>query len=242
MSDETNIYTYDYFQNADGKTSWNTSSLKFGDALATLAYAHGITYDAMMEYFPEIFNGSRSGRNESHNQRYIDKQLDFLDAKATRRPKHVLEIGGGRGEVAAALHCLGVNVTSVEPGSGAKQWYRETGEKFFGNGWKNVEPINLSIDRALNWIDISSYDTIIMVESLEHIPEEKFNPVWNQILKKFHGLFIAANWIDYHPIAVGQYASPQEHCRLVDDALYDLWTSQAKQCIHREGSHIVLEF
>lgn len=243
MSNDGSYYNYKYFQHCDGKASWNTRSLKFGDALAALAYAHGITFDAMRKAFPEVLTDERwQGQTESVNKRYIDEQIDFLNRSASRRPKNVLEIGGGRGEVAATLHRMNIGVTSIEFSNGANQWYKETGEQFFGQGWQNVEPLNKSVDVAINDVDLKTFDTIIMVESLEHIPEEKFNPVWDRIVNQFHGLFIVTNWLSYHPIAVGQYASVTEHCRLVNDALYDQWISQARQCVFRDRSHLVLEF
>lgn len=237
------FYNYDYFNHADGKASWNSSSLKFGDALASLAYAHGITFDAMRAAFPEILTDNRwDSQTESHNKRYIDEQIDFLNRDATRRPKNVLEIGGGRGEVAATLHRMNIGVTSIEFGEGANQWYQETGKKFFGDDWENIVPLNESVEVAVNNLDLTTFDTIIMVESLEHIPEEMFAPVWQKIVDQFHGLFIVTNWLSYHPIAVGQFASPSEHCRLVDDALFDNWTTQAQRCVFRDRSHLVLEF
>jgi hypothetical protein len=81
-----------------------------------------------------------------------------------------------------------------------------------------------------------------MVESLEHIPQEAFDPVWLAIRQQFRGRFIVVNWPDYHPIWVGRDASPQEHCRLVDDALYDDWSQQAHSVWTRRGSHLVLDF
>ena len=237
------LYNYDYFKRADGTVSWNNSSLKFGDALPALAYAHGISFDAVKSEFPEVFtNGREDSHTESHNKRYIDEQINFLTRNATRHPKNILEIGGGRGEVAAAVHKMGIGITSVEVGEGANQWYRETGKKFFGPDWENVTPLNKGVEEAIDDLDLSKFDTIVMVESLEHIPEENFNKVWKKITEQFHGLFIVVNWLSYHPIAVGQYASPEEHCRLVDDALYDTWTAQARRCVFRDRSHLVLEF
>lgn len=243
MSNDGVLYDYQYFHGADGKASWSTGSLKFGDALAALAYAHNITFDTLRSAFPEVFTDERwQGQTESLNKRYIDEQIDFLNRNATRRPKNVLEIGGGRGEVAATLHRMNIGVTSIEFGQGADRWYHETGEQFFGQGWQNIRPLNKSVEVAVNEVDLNSFDTIVMVESLEHIPEEIFAPVWQKIVNQFHGLFIVTNWLSYHPIAVGQYASVAEHCRLVNDDLYDQWTTQARRCVFRDRSHLVLEF
>ena len=91
-------------------------------------------------------------------------------------------------------------------------------------------------------LDLSSFDTILMVESLEHIPEEAFEPVWQAIKSQFHGRIIVVNWPDYHPIWIGRDASPEEHCRVVDDELYDAWSAEAQSVYTRKGSHLALDF
>lgn len=235
------IYTYNYFTHSDGIRSWRAKNLKFGDALAALAYAHGITWEQMVNAFPDIFGKNSMGKFESDGY-LLDQQMQFLEICAVRKPKKILEIGGGRGEVATVLKYLGIDVVSVEFSADADKLYKETGNHFFGETFVPVDPISKSITDAIHDINLAEFDTIIMVESLEHIPEPAFDPVWNAIVEKFHGLFIVVNWIDYHPMYIGSYASPQEHCRVIDDPLYDQWTSQAKQCIHRNGSHLVLKF
>lgn len=238
----SNLYSYEYFNSADGIASWRGMSLKFGDAMAGLCYAFGISWQDFKQGFPDVFtNQNPTGRRESHDNK-LTQQLDFINEKKSRTPKRVLEIGGGRGEVAQVLRYLGVDVVSIEPGSGANQWYQETAEKFFGSEFDAVTPDNRYLEDAVADLDFSTFDTILMVESLEHIPAEQFDPVWQKIVDAFSGLFVVVNWVEYHPIAVGQYASKAEHCRLVDNALYDQWTEQAKQSIWRNGSHLVLEF
>jgi hypothetical protein len=81
-----------------------------------------------------------------------------------------------------------------------------------------------------------------MVDTIEHIQQELFDPTWDRIVREFHGRFVITNWVEYHPIKVGRYAKQQEHCRLVDDELYDAWTAQAQRCVYRNRSHLILEF
>lgn len=240
MTDQ--LYNHQYFQKADGITSWKSQSLKFGDSLAGLCYAFGITWHEMVENFKEIFKVDANGRGESTNQRLVDYQINFLKSKYHRTPKRVLEIGGGRGEVATVLKAMGVDVVSVELSPDADKLYKETARHFFGDQFDPVVPVNLPIQDAIKDLDFGSFDTILMVESLEHIPAEAFEPVWDKIANHFDGRFIAVNWPDYHPIWIGRDASPQEHCRVVDDALYDQWCSQARRVVTRWGSHLVLEF
>jgi len=240
MSDD--LYGFKYFTKADGIQSWKSGSLKFGDALAALSYAHGITWEQLKQEFPDVFSFNEFGRGESLNASLIKPQIEFLEKNATRHPKRVLEIGGGRGEVATALAHMGIDVVSVEPGSGAERWYASTAEKFFGHLEKPVVPVVKFIQDAMVDIDLSTFDTILMVESLEHIPEDQFEGVWESIRTEFKGRMVIVNWPDYHPIWIGRDAGPLEHCRLVDDALYDKWSAQAKECVFRMGSHLVLDF
>jgi hypothetical protein len=236
------LYDFEYFYKADGIASWRSRSLKFGDAMAGLGYAHGITWDELVAAWPQVFEHDANGRGESVNQSLVHQQMSWLNSAARRRPRRVLEIGGGRGEVATVLKHMGIDVVSVEMGAGAARWYSVTAYHYFGKSLEPVIPVNQPIQEALEELDLSTFDTILMVESLEHIPQEAFDPVWLAIRQQFRGRFIVVNWPDYHPIWVGRDASPQEHCRLVDDALYDDWSQQAHSVWTRRGSHLVLDF
>jgi SAM-dependent methyltransferase len=235
----TELYNFKYFTRADGIRSWRSQSLKFGDALAGLAYAHNISWQQLKDSFPEVFAVEANGKGESAEDRLVDHQIQFLKDHAARTPKRVLEIGGGRGEVATVLNHMGIDVVSVEPGAGAERWYDETANHYL---FKGVKPLVGFIDQVIDQLDLSTFDTILMVESLEHIPEPAFDQVWDKIVADFRGRFITVNWVDYHPCPIGGFgASPEEHCRLVDDALYDKWSTQA-ECWFRNGSHLVLDF
>lgn len=236
------LYDYEYFNEADGIVSWQSRNLKFGDAMAGLSYAHGIKWQQLVDSFPIVFEFNEHGRGEPSNVSMFRDQLAFLKDNKKRTPKRVLEIGGGRGEVANTLKYLGADVVSVELGEQAVEWYKRTGEHFFGALLDPVIPVVKPIQDAVQDLDLSSFDTILMVESLEHIPAEAFEPVWQAICQQFKGLFIVTNWPDYHPIWIGRDASPEEHCRVVDDELYDQWSKQAKKCVYRQGSHLVLKF
>ena len=233
------LYDFTYFTHSDGIRSWRSQSLKFGDALAGLGYAHNISWEQLKDSFPEVFKVDENGRAESNDYRYIESQMQFLKTFATRNPKRVLEIGGGRGEVATVLNHMGIEVISVEPGNGAERWYEETATQY---QFQPVKPMVGFIDQFIDEIDLTTFDTILMVESLEHIPEPAFDKVWERILTTFKGRFIVVNWVNYHPCPIGGFgASPEEHCRVVDDELYDKWSTQA-DCWFRNGSHIVLDF
>ena len=123
------LYDHAYFDKADGITSWRSGSLKFGDALAGLSYAHDITWEQLVSAFPLAFAYNEHGRGESVEHKFIHEQLSFLKNNQQRTPKRVLEIGGGRGEVANALKHMGIDVVSVELGADAEKWYQESGPR-----------------------------------------------------------------------------------------------------------------
>ena len=235
------MYDYDYFLRADGIRSWRAGNLKFGDAMAALCYTHGITWDQLMEAFFWYFEIHPTGRHEVTDRNVLTDQINFLRSRATRQPAGVLEIGGGRGEIANVLEYLQVPVNSVETCGLAEKWFDATGKQFFGEDFVSAVPTVGSIEEVINHLDLAHYDTIVMVDTIEHIPQETFDPIWDRIVREFRGRFIVTNWIEYHPIKIGRYAKVQEHCRLVDDDLYDAWTAQARSCVFRNRSHLVLE-
>lgn len=231
-------YAYNYFKRSDGIKSWNGKKLKFGDAFASICYAHGISWDQIISHFPDI---GKFGKNE--NTTYtIQDQFEFIKENKTRTPKKVLEIGAGRFEVTAFLSELGYEVHVIEPSVGAKRWLAETGNHFFGKEIK----CNLYNDCVSKFSDDSNFeniDTVIMVESLEHIQTHHFTKMYSRILtelKKANGRLVITNWIDYHPLAVGQGASALEHCRAINDKVYDDFEKDYGKSLYRNGSHICL--
>ena len=231
------LYSGNFLQGSDGHQNVNAGHIKFGDALAAIAYAHGITYEQITERFPEIKGNERYSKDKYS----VHDQIDFIKQNATRTPKKILEIGAGRGEVTLFLDAMGYSVTAVEPSPDFLNLLEDTKEKLFKSTTANhnrYKVINSVLHEAD--IDYSQYDTILMVESLEHILAEHFDPQWERIKTTFAGYFIVVNWKQYHPIKVGQYANPQVHCRLVDEKLYDYFCED--KLVHvRDRSHLCVE-
>ena len=231
--DYSTTYNQTLMQKSDGHQNLNASQLKFGDALAAVAYAHDITYEQMTDRFPQV----------KQNERFVGdypvhRQLDFIKQNATRTPKNILEIGAGRGEVTQFLAAMGYSVTAVEPGVDYEALFTHTKHMLFDDVELDYTVLNKPLH--LCDIDYSKFDTILMVESLEHILAEHFDPEWEKINDTFRGYFIVVNWKKYHPIAVGQYARKEVHCRLVDDALYDKF-AQGHTTKVRDRSHLCIE-
>ena len=255
MLDYSTIYSKQTMDSSDGKLSYAQGMLKFGDALAAIGYAYGIHYDKLTSEFPEVaFNNRfenvyRDSETNSFVSKYtVQHQIDFIKSNYTRIPKNILEIGGGRLEVVTFLAELSrqLNVAQtivvVEPGEYAPSYLVETARKLFPRTCSILPVVNL-INKPLHQvtdIDYSKFDTILMVESLEHILAEEFDPCMEQIQQTFKGHFIVTNWLAYHPIKVGQYAPPNVHCRLVNDDLYDNYATMGN-VMHRHNSHLWIE-
>jgi len=236
----TGIYDHDYYLTCDGIESWNNKCLKFGDAFAAVCYAHGITWRDMRNAFPFVSDQFATMENHPYT---IEDQKKFVLENSKIIPKNILDIGGGRGEVPVFLGEMGYNVISVDPQNSMDYWYRETSKRFFGLDHTPVKKINKPIEEAVENISFEELDTILLVETLEHIPEKLFDPVYEKIKNQFKGRFIVSNWVHYQPIFFKRFQEEWEHphCRHVDDGLYDRWSSDAS-VVFRYGSHLVLEY
>lgn len=237
------IYTHDFFLEADGFGEWERRKLKYGDALAAIAYAFGIpSFEAFRRVtpFPDLGRYVYDGVDAK-------EQLRRVAEAGTRSPRAILEIGPGRGEVATSFAYFGHSVQVIEPSSGVEKWLDRTARRFFDLGLDDL-PIRVhrgAAHEVVGDVDWSVIDTVIMVESLEHILPEHFEPVRERIVEALcrnRGRFIITNWLDFHPIAVGQFADAHLHCRRVDDALYDEWAKDATSVVFRSGSHLVLDY
>lgn len=232
MIDYRNLYSEKFLKGSDGSRSLENGALKSGDALSAVAYAHDISYEQICDQWPDV---KSNNRYEGPNVCVAD-QLDFIKINRTRTPKKILEIGAGRGEVTGFLCELGYDVTAIEPSPNAQEIHNRTHNALFGKTFQ-YQLLNAPI-HELN-IDYSQYDTILMVESLEHILAEHFDPEWQKIAEEFCGYFVVTNWHAYHPIKVGQYANPQIHCRHVSEELYDDFAGSGITK-HRYRSHLCI--
>jgi hypothetical protein len=249
----SNIYNEDsYFMRSDGIKHVQRGMLKYGDALCAIGYAMGISsFDEMdnMFSFKKYDKGAHINGMMPLPVMSAREQIDKIMSNRTRIPKHVLEIGSGRGEVAIALSSFAdIRVTAVEPTSNFTKLLPFTAEKYHTDVSNKITVVNADAVNAIKHVEWDTVDTVLMVESLEHILEEDFDKVYPHIvsaLKKNSGRLVIVNWLHYHPIAVGQYAppdQPEQHCRLTDDRLYDQFSKDAREVIYRNGSHLVLDF
>lgn len=210
-------------------TYWNDSSmyseyLRWDDQWAAVCYAHGIYADML----PKIKN--------------LDHQIEYIQSHALRQPKSILEIGSGRGEVSAVLANLGCRVQSIDVNARAEEYHRTMNRFMFGQEQDYTLLIG-DLDTTYSALDLHDVDTVIFVESIEHVfPAEwvRFYTKIKPILKNNHAHFIATNIKWYWPL--GHDRDCNEHVHLIDEAFYTDLGLEAQKTLYRQTSHIALEY
>lgn len=242
-----NHYDINYFtgRTCPEQMSYVLKILRPGDMGACLCYALGYTSYKQAQEVLGIPDGNPTWLPSGD---HFWRQAQHIQARATRTPKFVVDIGAGRGELDAALLCLGIDTVAIDPAPGSAPLFRKTMIEWPSGVPVSPLPVNF-IARGMydGLVELASQykliDTIIMCESIEHIPEDEFDHAWLiaiEMLRRTSGLFIAANFINNHPIWVD--GTGYDHIRAVDDILYDKMSKWAKSVVFRQGSHLVLQF
>jgi hypothetical protein len=222
----------------DGIKSWQQKCLRFSDAMPTLCYVHDITWEQLCQHFPDAYSDGSLGLNENHSYTWHD-QVSFVKQHQRRQPKKIIDVGGGRGEFASICKYLGIDVVSVEPHPDALAWYQKTASHFFGNDVEPVIPISGNISMALDRSTWHNVDTVVLVESLEHLEESEWGNLWSVVSSLADLKLTITNYVDWHPINIDVNIG---HIKQVDNNFYDQLYRSAKSCSWRMGSHLVLNF
>jgi SAM-dependent methyltransferase len=205
-------YPYDY-----------TSSLRSGDAFPAVCYAHGI-FDLDDREYP------------------LREQFLMVESQKSISPESILEIGSGRGEVSIFMNQMGCDVFSVDCNPGVIALQSHTAQCVFDCDLD--DRYVLGIGSILQFLDDlpRNLDTVIMVESLEHIFPYEWQIVWQRIkplLQKNHGRLIITNVL--FPVGSESDHTP-EHVMHVDDVFFDALAVQSnKVCVRKKGN-ICLQF
>ena len=240
MGYPASVYDEDYHFRADGYAHWVKGKMRYGDALAAVVYAFGVPN---WETIRDLFQCTQFGKESDGDERTAWHQLNALMPLFARTPKSVLDVGGGRGEVSLAFERLGVaKVQSVEPHSKAVEWYGKTAKRLYSLEAvrDTFRLVHSPIPECLPYLELEDVDTVTVVETLEHVPEAAWAEFWaaaKPALQRNKGRLVVTNWLNYHPIEV----TGEEHCRRVDDAVYD-WLAQGGKVAFREGSHLVVDY
>jgi len=199
---------------------------------AAMCYAYGYDNFRLVE---QAFGESAETYRE---------QVSNIKRRQTREPQLIVDMGAGRGELAAAFIYDGVPCYAVDPAPGAAKIIPETLEK-----WANSPRSRYFIHKSLleGLKELLSFpflvDTVILCEVIEHVREDEFDeatPLLEQLLSEARGLLIVTNWVDFHPIPTD--GGGWDHIRVVDDGVYDDLASRARKTIFRRGAHLILQY
>lgn len=224
------------------RQSYKLGIIRPGDMGAALAYAFGIDNYTDVS---KIFGIKSSELCYLPRDTTCNEQVKELLKHQKRKPKLVVEVGCGRGELASALSYAGVRCIGIDPAKGASVLVKRTSKEFFDR----PTPFEFLNATALNGLKEIYHrklnpDTIIFCESIEHISRSEFLKVFEiakALLTETYGLLIITNFISFHPIERSADMH-WTHIQQVDDELYDHLASKAQSIIFRKGSHLVLQF
>ena len=231
---EPNFMKFDskqfYLQDSGKNDSFLMKNIYMDDEGAAICYGFGINY---IEHSERI-----KGDN------FKQEIARILDLKR-RSPKLVVDIGCGLGMIDAALTYAGVRCIGIDPSAGAKEGYEQTFKL-----WLNISDYTFVNKKANEGIDyvVKNYglpDTVIMCETIEHIPESEFDKFWADlvpILRISKGIFIVTNGLSEGHFPTVIDGTGWCHIREINNDLYDRMASYAEKTLFRYKSHLVLQF
>lgn len=215
---------YDRTYYEDGKV--DNVDYKTGAAhpIILSAALYGVGYDSHEEISTLV---------EKMAGRTMPEQAELLGTLIQCAPKHVMDIGGGRGELALLLGMCGINVTMVDPSQGSRWFVRKLSE---AHG-RRIRHINKPLGAAWRSLD-DKPDCIILCESIEHIPANELDTMFDSIGSC---RMVVVNHLDFWPILRHSWPA-WDHIRTIDDSVYDNLSSRASRTVYRNKSHLILEF
>ena len=217
-----------YLRDVGKRDAYARRRLYMDDEGAAVCYAFGIDYLAY-----------RTSPPASDFRAEVARML----ALRQRTPQLVLNVGAGLGMIDAAFAHAGVPCIGVDPSPGAKEGYART----FAD-WLDSAPYRFVGEKAhvaVEQLGSAIPDTVIMCESIEHIPAFEFDLLWKRIvpmLRVTRGLFIVTNGLSEAHFPVVVDGTGWCHIRQIDDRLYDTLASAAQRTLFRHRSHLVLQF
>lgn len=213
------IYDYNYW------LPCNPMGVRLGDQWEAMCYCHGI-FDP-----PWVYS--------------ISSQTQYLKSNLTRRPRKILEIGSGFGEVSVSLAHMEYDVISVDCNLSAAHFHKGTARRLFGaHSGSNHDLYIGDLNAVGDCMHIQDVDTVIMVESIEHIRPLEWQQFYQKllpILKNNSGYLVITNYPkNYWPL--GGPGDSFEHIQVVDDVFYDGLVKDSARVLYRDRSHICLTY
>ena len=150
--------------------------------------------------------------------------LNLIKNKIKYKPKGVIDLGAGEGNVSSCLSHLKIPVAYIDP---------------FGLEYnKLLNQENIKEYKFFNEVEdtLHKYDTIILTSTIEHLPKDYIF----EILQLCKGMrFVIVNTITHHPIQLSK--DEKEHCTVIDNKFYNelIKTLNIEKVIYRQESHLV---
>lgn len=246
------VYTEQYFKESH-QTSYFENRLRMGDQFMAVCYIFGITHIDIFSYMDFENLSHRDFCWDNHHghscltHQMIFVECQFRDKNYLRKPMSILEIGSGRGEVIAFLNAckeriegLDYQLQSVDPSPDFQKLYTETCYRLFNKEYEQ-ELLQGTLESSFFKLDLDCVDTVLFVESIEHIDENEFFKFINYArpyFQKNHTRLIIVNAWGFWPIPTNDI----DHIWAIDDTVYDKIESLASTTILRSRSHLVVEF
>ena len=174
----------------------------------------------------------------------FEQQMERLAPYVQENPGLVLDVGCGRGMVAAALHNLGFDVWATDFSKAAVELTKETileRAKHLDAGQPQITQLSLKDIPKFEESHDNTRDvhpnTVIFCESIEHIPEEEFEEAFPTICS-WHPRLIIAGKLHWHPMQKDN--SGWNHIREINDRVYDEIASHG-EVKFRKQSHLVVQ-
>ena len=212
---------YDYanmFTNNPSPTQF-----RYDDEWPAVCYAHGI-------FNIEKIDG-------------LSNQIAHLHANKSRNFNSVLEIGPGRGLISVVLSNMLYSVQSIDCNTASAHFMKATARKLYNKITNDTHILyNGDLDSAISLVNFDILDTVILVESIEHIYADEWNRFYNRLLpalRKNKGNLIITNEKNYWPL--GEPGDAEQHISLIDDTFYDNLVKDGT-ALYREKSHICLQY
>ena len=172
-------------------------------------------------------------------------QVEFLQANKKRTPKVVLEVGSGCGEVSCCFYHMDCEIHSVDCNVSAALFHRGNFGHFgMYKSSDEADKYNLYLGQIGSFIDCipEDLDTVVLVESIEHILDDEWNTFFKTIkpiLERNHGRLILANTL--WPLG-GPMDPARDHVKRVDDDYYDYLVSLGGQVLHRDRANLCIQY
>ena len=209
------FYTYHYHFDKE------STKIRNGDAWPAVCHAH------------DLF--------EITNFKDLQSQYNWILSNKKRNPQSVVEIGAGNGEVSYLFWKLGSQIVSIDCNPSAALFFANTETRFFG---PSDDRHTLCLGKSTAFLDLipEDLDTLILVETIEHILAEEWQEFFSHVkplLEKNQGRLIITNTI--WPLG-GDQDPADEHISRIDDDFFNRLINQGGIVLYRNLGNLCIQY